>query len=783
MERTISEEEESGKSFDYKRYLAKLGKNYYWFVGLLTILIGSSYLYLRYTLPLFEVSTYILIKQPSDAINMLGGTPFSSSGSANNVKNLPDPGNEIFKLKSTQLIGKVVDSLQLYMEIVKKGKVKHKPISIDSLPFYVALRRPDPELKSPVYELTLLESGYKLKSEANEVTGTYDSPLFVNGDTLIISKKQSFSLQENAIYKVSFPGRSNVISKYAQRMKVVAAPKAGPNMLQVALQDELPSRAQKFIDVLIYSNDVGNLEFSNQSLKKEMNFLNERLITVRSELGQQENTVRDFKVQNKVTEVSAKANQLLGNLNAIDSKKNDNDLKRSLLNLLEKNIQGLNGHDKMIAGSSGFQDAALSSVIDKYNQLVLERRKIQETGAAQDPRLPAVNSQLDDAKTNIFNSISNARKELATNVNYLAAQESEATGHFVSMPEKEKDFVQVSRILNIKQSLYNFLLQRKEDKNIQLASSEIAESRIIDSRSSNVRNPKPIVIYGIALAMGILIPALVILIRLLLNNTIETRKEVEDSTSIPIAGEIGKAQKKNQEIVITANSVTSEAEQFRTLRTNISYLLHNTSSKVLLVTSCMSDEGKSFISLNLANSLAIGNKKVALLEFDLRNPGLSKKIGLDNSPGISNYLKGEIEIDKVIQPLDHLENLFFASAGYPLASNPGELILSDRMQTLFSHLKQKFDVIIIDTPPVAPVSDALTIGKWADMSFFILRHKYSQRSSLNLINKLHDAQKLPSLTLIINGIQDIREFNYGNDFGYGHGYVPGKKKRRQLLTG
>jgi tyrosine-protein kinase Etk/Wzc len=778
MDNKLHEEEEESKGIDIKRLLLKLRKNFLWFVMTLAFFMSAAYLVLRYTVPLYQVSTYIVIKQPSDNIALLGGSPFAAAGSNGVATNGSDPGNEIFKLQSSTLVGKVVDSLRLFMEVGKKGSVRNKAIDLGLLPFDIKVGRQDRDAKNVVYELDLQDKFYQLKEKSNVFAGKYNEPLVVKGDTVTIIPKQPINSDS---YVFQLHSRSNTVEKYLSRLKVAPATKTAVGLLEVTLNDELPGRAKKFIDVLIASYDRENLEFSNQSLRKEMDFLNERLVTVKQELEQQENTVRDFKVQNKVTEVSAKANQLLGNLSVIDSKKNDNELKRNYLKLVEANIRDFGSKGTMIASVGGVEDAALAGKIEKYNQLIAEKKKIQEDGAPKDPRLPAINAQLEDARINIGNAVKNARKEINASDNFLASQEATTAGRFSTMPAKEKDYVQVNRVLNIKQSLYNFLLQRKEDKNIQLASSEIAESRIVDSRLSSVQTPKPLIVYAIAFLAGLILPAVVIFIRFFVNNKIETRKDVELLTSLPIAGEIGRVEKSGDDLVITAEASSSEAEQFRTLRTNISYRLQGTNPKVLLVTSSVSKEGKSFVSLNLASGLAITNKKVLLLDFDLRDPGLSKKLGLENTQGITNVLTGEAEISSMIRPYDHSKNLFFISSGSPLRPNTSELILSEQMEFLFAYARQHFDVVILDTPPVAPVSDALVLSKWADMSFFVIRHKYTSRSAVKLINKLHEEHKLPSVTLIINGIEDKKEYSYGNDYSYGYGYTTDTKKVKKLL--
>ena len=748
-------EEESSKGFDIKRFFSKLGKNWYWFLIAVALFMGAAYAYLLYTPTTYNVSSYVLIKNPAEASNMLGGSAFGSS----QKESWLDVNNEIFKFRSGTIVRKVVDSLDLDIQVKTKVKGKNRVISSDSLPFAINVERILPDRQSEEYKLALQNNSYTLQAKDQSLTGLYGQPLFINGDSLTISRKDSMAMPTDKEYELQFLSKTATVSKYVSRTEIVPAPKAGEGLLQVTVRDEVPARAKKFINLLVANYDIANLDHNNQALRKEMDFLNERLASVSQELDAQAKLVRDFKAGNRVFDVASSAGQLLGSLPEIDAKKTENLLRQDLANLVESNIKSYNGQEEIVPNSSGLADPVLSGQISSYNQLVLQKRAIQDKGTAQDPRLEPINGQLEEIRGNILKNVKNIKSEIRANNNSLASQERNITGRFSTMPEKEKELIELNRVLGIKQSLYTFLLQKKEDKNLELASAEIAESRIVDGAKSISQYPEPSMFYLIALAAGLILPILIILVRILMNNKIETRQDVEALTKLPIAGEIGDARKKNKELVVTSDNNSPEAEHFRTLRTNISYLTRGIAQKTLLVTSSKSEEGKSFISLNLANSIAIGGKKVALLEFDLRNPGLSDKMGIGNSQGLSNYLLEEASLAEIIQPTESSENLFFLSAGFPLPSNPGEIILSERMDTLFTYLKENFDVIIIDTPPVGPVSDALTLGRFADISFFVVRHKYTLRTTLKLINKLSEDKKLPRLTLIINGIIDNKEYN------------------------
>jgi capsular exopolysaccharide synthesis family protein len=776
MEQTHMEGNESNSSFDIKRFFSKIVKNYLWFILAIVVFVGGAYTYLRFAVPMYQVAAFIQVQPPNDATNMLGGSPFASPGAAS-TRNYPDINGEIFKLQSASLIGEVVDSLKLDIEVTTLGRIQHKPVSLDQLPFAISVKRKDNKQKSPTYTLRLDNDTYTLQNEKKKTKGRFGQPLILEGDTLLLQLKPDGLASKTKDLQLRFLNRQSAIGNYVGRLTVTQVPKGGMGMLQLVMRDEIPQRAQRIVDVLIYRYDLANYVFKNKSLRSEIEFLDNRLATVNEELNTQENYVRNFKATNKIQDVSSSANQLLTSLSVIDTKKSDNDYKENLLKLIEANINTYNGKEERI-NVPGLQDVDLVNLVGKYNDLVAQKSTILEQGAPLDLRLPPINTKLESTRSNIVNRINSLRQELNTSNNFLSNQERNTSGRFVSLPEKEKDYIQVNRLLNIKQSLYVFLLQKKEDKNIEFASSGIQGSRIVDWKGNGVQDPKPSLVYAAAFLTGLCLPAVVILARFLLNKRIETPAEIYKATTLPIAGEIAYVGKMDHEMVIKPDNVSPVAEQFRTLRTNISYLNHGIPNKVLLITSGISGEGKSFISINLANTLAIGNKRTILIEFDLRNPSLATSLHADGTKGMANYLAGEIEIEQIIQPVANSENLFFISSGNPLPANPGEIILNSRIQELFDYLRQHYDFVVMDTPPIEAVSDALTLAKWADSSFFVLRHKYSLRSSLVRMNNIYEDHKLPRPGLIINGIKPGEGFNNVHGYGYGYGDMDKMKKKK-----
>ncbi|WP_205509186.1 GumC family protein [Longitalea arenae] len=775
MEPKYYDEPEESKGFDAKRLFSKLAKSYYWLILSAGVCLAVAFVYIRYTTPLYQASTYIQVQSPSEVTsNILGGSAFSQGPAA--AAPQPDLNSEIFKLESAALIEKIVDSLNLDIEVMTEGRVLDKQLHLDSLPFIIRVSRWDRDEKTPVYKLLVREDGFRLQHEKGSVNGSYFKPLVFNHDTITIEPRPLTSIPKE-MYLLRFPGLSGAVSKYSSRINASALPKGGMAMLQLSVRDEIPERAKQIVEVLLHNYDKANFEFKSKALRTEIEFLENRLATVSSELSQQANKVKDFKSTNKVNDVPTSANQILGNLVTLDSRKSENQLKENLLNQVEGNIREQSGQEQIIPNVAALMDPGLSQFVDTYNKLVLRRKEILDRGTPQDIRLPEINAGLNNLKNSIYQSINSLRQQLRTSNAFIASQEQNQTGRFQGMAEKEKDLNQTNRVLGVKDALYTFLQQKIEDKKMEYASAGIAGTRIIDWNISKSVNPKPYVIYAMAFLLGILLPVMVLVIQFMLNKKIETREDVQGVSSLPIAGEIILDNSK-ADLVIAEETVSPIAEQFRTLRTNISYMGYGPEQKVLMVTSCKSGEGKSFVSLNLASSLAISSKKVVLLEFDLRNPGLSERLGMKKSNGITNYLRGEVQIDDVLKAVPEIENLVFVSAGTPLPLNPGEIILLPRMKSLFDYLRAHYDYIILDTPPVEAVSDALSLGKHADLAFFILRHKFTLRPSLKLINQLHEDQKLPHISLIINGIKPGYGFQHVYGYGYEYGQM-GKGKRKK----
>jgi tyrosine-protein kinase Etk/Wzc len=756
-------------SFDLKHYFSKLLGNYVWIIISLVIMLFCSYLYLRYTTPKYQLTGYIIVG--GQALEKGANDILANAGLVSGAENTASiVNNEIFILKSHQLNGQVVDSMKLDVAVSRMGQVKDMPVRTDSLTVNIRVTKADPNYSSPPFKLQLSANGFVLKGPENEYRGVYGQPVVIHGNTILISKKPGVAVK-NEEFSLQLNSREKTIKTYLSRLTVEQAKNGGMGLLRIAVVDELPERAHRYIELLIHAYNVSYLDYQNQAIKRALVFLGERLETVTTELGQQENALRDFKASNQLYDVSITAQDLLSNLKTLDTEKNVREFQDDLLNLVERSVNGASGKEEIVVSTSGLEDPVLSAQVAQYNQLVTRKQMILSAGTVEDPRLDPVNEQLAEMRKNIQKNIVNIKRQHQAAQRSVSAQENKYTSRFQVLPEKEKQYVELTRKFSIKESQYIYLLQKKEETELQLVSSNAERSRPVDDILSDgivwpIRNQ----VYIIAVLLGILIPAFIILLKVLLNQKIETRKEIEKGTNVPILGELS-LNKSDEAIAITTNNRTAIAEQLRAIRTNLSFMGANTKQKVFVVTSSVGGEGKSFVSLNLGNSLAISNKKVAVLELDLRKPMLSKNLGVNNNIGISNYIINEnIYPEEIIQAVKNCPNLFLLNSG-PVPPNPGELIIHPRMSELISYLREHFDFVILDSPPVGLVADSLSLAKLSDISLFVLRPNHSLRAAIPLINDLQRGNKLPRLSLIINGIQPEKGYGgYGSYGSKGYGY-------------
>jgi capsular exopolysaccharide synthesis family protein len=504
-------------------------------------------------------------------------------------------------------------------------------------------------------------------------------------------------------------------------------------------------------------------------------FLTERLEVVERELKGVEGQVENFKRANKITNVSSEAEAYLEMAKEIDRLNADQQTRVNIIKGLEKELIQNQHNPRLVPSSLGIPDPSLTALIERHNQLVLARDRMIEKAGALNPGSVDLDIQVKDIRERLLENVKNLKGSYETALRDINEENRILTGKLSNIPALEKNLIQISRDRNVKEALYMFLLQKREESAVALAST-VKDSRIIeDARSMGQIKPNKIKILATAAAIGILLPILFLLIRDFFDNKVGSRKEIEAKCKAPLVGEISYIRNMTGPIEITPKSRSLVSEQIRGIRTGLSFTGQGDKAKTILVTSHLPGEGKSFTSLNLGASYALLNQKVVILEFDLRKPRLMRNLGLTSDQGISNYLTREIDIDSLLVEVPGYNGNFWVMPTGPIPPNPSELILSPNMKIMMDALLARFEHVIIDSPPFSVVTDATLLQQYADLGLIILRQGYTDKDAYKDVNnRLQQFPDFP-IYLVLNGVGRTAKYSYygskfGESYGYGYGY-------------
>ncbi|MCA9749782.1 MAG: polysaccharide biosynthesis tyrosine autokinase, partial [Romboutsia sp.] len=419
-------------------------------------------------------------------------------------------------------------------------------------------------------------------------------------------------------------------------------------------------------------------------------------------------------------------------------------------------------------------DNTVNSLTQKYNELMLEKKRYLETSTEKNPIVSNINEQLRSIRDNISQGLNNLESSQKISIDALTEQDRRINSRLYSAPKQERELRTIQRQQQIKEALFLYLLQKREEIAITLGVAE-PNAKIIDQPIStfNPVSPKKSVYYLAAILFGLLIPFSFIYIKDFLDTKVGGREDIEKLLNIPILGDIPKVEGKN--FLITENDHSSMAEAFRILRTNLGFITtHNESSKVIFITSTIAHEGKSFVSSNLAVSLALAGKKTLLIGMDIRAPRIKNYLNIRGEKGITNYIvESKISLNDIILDVPKIKNLNLISSG-DIAPNPAELLMNSKVKELFDKVKKDYDYIIVDTAASSIVTDTILLRNFADVFIFVIRANFLDKRQLNFIKAIYKENKLPNLALLINGVDNKRTYQYG--YGYGFEYEKNKVK-------
>ena len=589
---------------------------------------------------------------------------------------------------------------------------------------------------------------------------------------ITINSNNGRTLHEGQVLKVSILSPKMASDKYVGELKIGQSGK-GTSILQLQLTDEVPQRSLDYLKQLaIVYNRQAN-EDKNAVAHQTEKFINSRLEKINAELGKTEGELQNYKQKNGMVELKMNASNSVSNQNTSEQKLAEMETQIELFNTIAREVESSSRNlTQVIPSNVGLDDESSTSLINKYNELVLERNRLLRSASESSPVVEPLTDQIRDLNVNIRRAIAAARKNLQIQRDAVLAQVTKYTDQVEETPQQERMLTQIGRQQEVKSGLYLMLLQKREENSISLAATA-DKGRLIDDPQLNGKvSPNSTYIMLIAFVIGLAIPVFIILIIQFFRYKIEGHDDVARLTKLPIIADIAIASnsaKGKADIVVHENQNNQMEEIFRSLRTNLQFMLHE-GEKVVLFTSSTSGEGKTFTAANLSVSFGLLGKKVILVGLDIRRPRLAEQFGInDHKHGITNLLvkdnPNREDVEAQILPSGVNKNLDLLMAG-PVPPNPAELIARNSLDTIIEILKEKYDYIMIDTAPVGLVTDTLQIARVTNVSVYMCRADYTPKASFAMINSLAKEEKLPNMAMVLNGV-DMSKRKYSYYYGYG----------------
>ena len=618
--------------------------------------------------------------------------------------------------------------------------------------------------------------GYKLQFDKLPAVFPTDEgtvAFFANNDTLSAVCPENITKERHITAFINRP--FSVLKEYVNSLSIAPTSKT-TSVVVISLENTNTRRGRDYINKLLEMYNINANNDKNEVAQKTAEFIDERIGIISKELGSTEQDLENFKRSAGITDLSSEAQIALTGNAEYEKKRVENQTQINLVMDLQRYMKG--NEYEVLPSNIGLQDAASAGAIDRYNQMLVERKRLLRTSTENNPTIINLDTSIRAMRTNVQATLDATLKGLQITKEDLAREASRYSRRINDAPTQERQFVSIARQQEIKAGLYLMLLQKREENAIALAATA-NNAKIIDEAlaDDNPISPKKTIVYLAALVLGVGLPVGVIYLIGLTKFKIEGRGDVEKLTRLPIVGDVPLTAEKTGSIAVFENQNNLMSETFRNVRTNLQFMLGN-GQKVILVTSTVSGEGKSFISANLAISLSLLGKKVVIVGLDIRKPGLNKVFNIPKKEhGITQYLTNTTaNLMDFVQPSDINKNLFILPGG-TVPPNPTELLARGGLEKAIETLKANFDYVILDTAPVGMVTDTLLIGRVADLSVYVCRADYTHKAEFTLINELAENNKLPNLCIAVNGL-DLNSRKYGYYYGYGkYGKYYGYGKR------
>ncbi|QOG04132.1 tyrosine-protein kinase [Flavobacterium sp. MDT1-60] len=750
-----------------------------WFLVSVTIGLILAFLYLRYTTPSYEATTTILVKDEKKGGMLSELSAFADLGMGGSMKSNVD--NEIEILKSRTLVESTIKELDLNIGLFVEGKVVDRDVYAET-PIHVYFYNKNNLFDEAKFVLNcelLNSNSFRLEEEnqgnakddfilASKNEFKYGEKVATRVGTLVITKTSFYGKNHTGRFKsvrIVINPLDVVTEGFRKGLKVEPVSKTS-SVVNISISDPVSKKAENFLDTMIEIYNENAAEDKNYISENTSKFIASRLALIAQELDGVEQDVESFKKANKLTDIESEAKLFIEGSSEYDKKGVETEIQMSVVSSMLDFMKKSTNSDLLPSNLITSDNGDASGLISSYNQLVLDRNRILKSATVENPSVVKLDQQISSLKSNVAASLRRMQANLQIQNRDIKSQEGILNSKIGKIPVQERQFRVIARQQKVKEELYLYLLQKREETAISLAATE-PNARVIDAAKAEKApiSPKKKIIYLAGMLLGLLVPFGIIYADDLLDTKIKSKLDLEGKTQIPFIGDVPTSDDIAE--LIKSESRTSSAEAIRIVRTNLEFMLNKVPeglAKTVFVTSTFPSEGKTFISVNLAATFALSGRRVLLIGADIRNPKFGEYIDVP-SLGLTNYLSSN---DKNVQDyiIKHkgYENFFILPSGV-IPPNPAELLMSKRVDQLFEELKKEYDYIIVDTAPVSLVTDTLLIAKNADTFVYVMRANVLEKRMLSIANTFYKEKKLPNMCIVLNDTDSTKGYGYG--YGYG----------------
>ncbi|UAM97496.1 polysaccharide biosynthesis tyrosine autokinase [Polaribacter litorisediminis] len=762
--------EEDHDSFNIRAEVEKYFSYYKWFLLSVVLTVIYGFLNLKYTPRIYEVSTTILINDKDSGGGQSELSAFQDLGVMSDMRSSFD--NELGILRSKDLVAQVVKDLKLNVTYYKKNLIREYEVDKDVLPFKINFLTKDSILNSETCSFKVIpisKTQFSLEDSGEESIGefTYGATITIDKIKFILTPTKSEFSNYNDGYRVAIRSIESVAGQLKKTISIEPAD-VKSSLVKLSMQHGIKQKAKNILYSLVKKYNQNAIIDKNAIAVKTNDFIKERLVVITKDLSLLDRNVESFMIVNEITDVQKEAEMALSSNSSIEESIVDINTQLKLISYVSSYIK--NNFDDLIPENLGLSDNSFASSTQIYNELLLERKRIKKSSGMRNPILINLDSELKNIRESMLQSLVNLESSLNISLKSLKTREKLMGSKIQSVPKQEREYRDLRRRQQIIETLYLYLLQKREENSISLAATT-PNAKIIESvyGSNSPVNINPKKVYSLSLIVGFGIPFIIIFIILALDTKIHNIEDLERELKMPILGNIPKTALGNKFNIISKDDESFVAEAFRLFRTNLNFMLGVQSGpKSIFITSTISQEGKTFTTINLATVLVLANKKVLVVGADIRKPKLATYLNVPVQNGLTHFLMDtSLEVKNTIQ---HVESTGFdmIQAGVN-APNPAELLMNGRFKEILEYGKEHYDYVVVDTPPVNIVADTLLLSEnKPDLVIYVVRANYLDKRLLKIPKKMYEEKRLPNMALLINGT-DLRK-GYGYAYGYGYGY-------------